>query len=97
MTTINWSSYPPVLTLQELLAERFYRSTQKAAWAKLGRGRFPIKHIDTHPYRFNREDVRAYVERGEKTNPNLLAPMDPRKGRPFARVARAKARLAIAS
>lgn len=86
---IPWSTYPPVLTLQELLAHGFYRSSRKGAWAKLERGRFPIRHIDARPYRFNREDVRAYVERGEKTNPNLLAPAL-RKGRIFGRVARAK-------
>jgi hypothetical protein len=89
-TVVDWSAEPPVLTLQELIDRGFYRSTLKGAWAKLERGRFPIRHIDTRPYRFNRKDVAAYVERGEKTNPLLLNPLT-RPRRLFARVHRAKA------
>jgi hypothetical protein len=43
----------------------------KSAQRSLRRGDFPIKHVATRPYKFAAADVRAYIERGEITNPLL--------------------------
>jgi hypothetical protein len=59
----------PLLTLKDVAP--LVRMTVKSASHKLARGTFPIRHVAV-PYRFTRADVRAYVERGEVTNPNLL-------------------------
>lgn len=64
---MDYSSLPPTVTLKELLP--LIRMSHKHAYHLLKRGRFPVQHFDSSPYKFNQANVIAYHRDGVKSNP----------------------------
>lgn len=58
-----------LMTLKEVAP--LARITITSAYGALAQGKFPIRHVAKHPYRFAAADVRKYVEDGEVTNEAL--------------------------
>lgn len=62
----------PLLTLKDIAP--LVRWTVKSCQHACKAGRFPIRFVAEHPYRFTPTDVAAFVERGEITNPLIQQP-----------------------
>ena len=80
----NWAALPDLLLLDEVCP--ITRHAVKTAYGLLNKGRFPIAHLpNVRPYRFRKQDVRAWVESGAITNEALaIAQRKPRRRRKAA-------------